>query len=93
MLEKLLRKMLSTFVIVATMASLMACTGQPMLPALSAGRQVPFDGVVLAPNEKITLNALTAKQSEFFCSNGAVLQCERFSLKLYCSCPVIVDQR
>ena len=48
---------------------------------------MPFDGVVLGPNEKVTLTALPTEGSNYFCSNGAVLQRERLNLKVYCSCP------
>lgn len=89
MLKKRLRRLISTSIAVGIMCSLLACTGQPMFPALNANGHRPFDGIVLAPNEKITLNALTAKQKEYSCSNGAALQCERISFKLYCSCPAI----
>jgi hypothetical protein len=67
--------------------SVLACTGRPPLPSSPTNGQVPFDAVVLAPNEKITLNARTAKQRQYFCSNGTVLQCERFGQRLHCSCP------
>lgn len=70
--------------------SLTACSGTPILSALSTGRQVPPDGVVLRPNERITLNVATvkpAKRTEYFCSNGLPLQCERLNLNLYCTCP------
>jgi hypothetical protein len=66
---------------------LVGCAGQAIRPQWNAGAQVPFDGVVLGPNEKITLNASTAKRNEYFCSNGAVLRCERFGFKLNCACP------
>ena len=67
--------------------SLAGCAGQPILAQLTTTSSVPFDGVVLGPNEKIRLNARTAKRNEYFCSNGTVLRCERFGFKLDCSCP------
>jgi hypothetical protein len=74
-------------------APVAGCSGSPILAALETGPRVPSDGVVLGPNEKITLNALTAKQRQYFCSNGAVLRCERLGSKLYCSCPGTRSQR
>jgi len=62
------------------------CTGQPL--RWNTHRQVPFDGVILGPNEKVTLTALPTEGRNYFCSNGAVLQCERLNLNLYCSCPL-----
>lgn len=78
-----LAKRISAFFAVSLSVSLVGCS------TLSTGPQLPFDGVILAPNEKITLNASTAKRTEYFCSDGAVLRCERISFKLYCSCPGI----
>ena len=70
----------------ATLA-LAGCSQQSILSALGTGQHIPANGVLLSPNEKVTLNARTAKQWEYFCSNGAVVQCERLGAKLYCSCP------
>lgn len=67
--------------------SVLGCTGQSVLPFSRASSHVPFDGIVLGANEKVTMSVSTAKRKQFFCSNGAVLQCERFSLRLYCHCP------
>jgi hypothetical protein len=67
--------------------SLPGCSGKRLLPALTSQQHIPANGIVLAPNEKITLNALSAKQNQYFCSNGTVLQCERLSFKLHCRCP------
>lgn len=67
--------------------SLLGCTGQPILPFSRTGGHMPFDGIVLGANEKVTLSVPMAKRKQYFCSNGAVLQCERFSLRLYCYCP------
>lgn len=63
------------------------CSGQSILSALGTGQHVPANGIMLAPNEQVTLNARTAGRWEYFCSNGTVLQCERLGAKLYCSCP------
>lgn len=89
MRPELLHTIFMTTVTVTMMTSLTACTGQAILPALNADRQVPPDAVVLSPNERITLNAFTAKRTEYFCSNGTTLECERFSFKLRCYCPRI----
>jgi hypothetical protein len=68
--------------------ALAGCTGQSILSnEWGNSRQVPFDAVILGPNEKLTLNTLPTQESNYFCSNGAALQCERINLKLYCSCP------
>ena len=68
--------------------SLVGCTGQSLLSSWgSGGRQLRFDAVVVGPGERVTVDALPTEESNYFCSNGAVLQCERFGLKLDCSCP------
>ena len=71
-------------------ASLVGCAGQP-LPSnwASSSRQLPFDAIVIGPSERVSVDALPTQGSNYFCSNGAVLQCERFGLKLSCSCPQV----
>lgn len=84
---KTLTKTISPAIVLGLAVSAVGCSGTPMLAALSARQHVPSDGVVLAPNEKVTLNAFTAKRREYFCSDGATLQCERIGVKLFCACP------
>jgi hypothetical protein len=81
------RKLISTVLATGLAMLLVGCSSQPIFPSLNAGIPVPSDALVLGPNEKISLDALTAPRREYFCSNGAALQCERFGLKLDCSCP------
>lgn len=76
-----------TLVAIGAIVTLGACTGQSIGTLFTAGRQVPHDAIVLAPNERITLNARTAGRREYFCTNGLPLQCDRLSFKLYCHCP------
>ena len=79
---------ISAFLAVGLAASLVGCAGQPLLSNwVSGSRQVPFDAVVVGPNERVTVKALPTRESNYVCNNGAVLECERFGLKLYCSCP------
>jgi hypothetical protein len=61
-------------------------------PTLGSGRTLPADAVFLGSNETITLIAPPAQETHTYCSNGMVLECERFGLKIRCSCPVIVDE-
>jgi hypothetical protein len=82
------RNIISAFLAVGLTASLVGCAGQPLLSNwASSSRQLPFDAVVVGPNERVIVDALPTQESKYFCSNGAVLQCERFGLKLDCSCP------
>jgi hypothetical protein len=79
---------ISAFLAMGFAASLVGCAGQPLLSNwVNSGGQLPFDAVVIGPGERVTVNALPTKESNYFCSNGAVLQCERLGLKLHCSCP------
>jgi hypothetical protein len=79
---------ISTFLALGFAASVAGCAGQPLLSNWASGSpQLPFDAVVVGPNERVTVKALPTQGSNYFCSNGAVLQCERFGLKLDCSCP------
>jgi hypothetical protein len=88
-----LNNRISAFLVVGFAAFLLGCSGQPTLSNWgSSSRQLPLDAVVLGPNEKVTLNTLPTEGSNYFCSNGAVLQCERFGLKLHCSCPGILGE-
>ena len=83
-------KRVSAFLVVGLLASLVGCAGQPLFSnSGSNGRPLPFDAVVVGPNERVPVDALPTQESNYFCSNGAVLQCERFGLKLDCSCPRI----
>ena len=79
------RTILASFAMGLAVLLVGGCTGQPL--TWNTSHQVPFDGVILGPNEKVTLTALPTERSNYFCSNGAVLQCERLNLKVYCSCP------
>ena len=79
---------ISAFLAVGLAASLVGCAGEPLLSNWrSNSRQLPFDAVLVGPGERVTVDALPTQESKYFCSNGAVLQCERFGLKLDCSCP------
>jgi hypothetical protein len=81
---------ISAFLAVGLAASLAGCAGQSVLSNwASSSPQLPFEAVVIGPNERVTLDALPTQESNYFCSTGAVLQCERFGLKLYCSCPQV----
>jgi hypothetical protein len=82
-----LTKRIAALCVLCFAVSLVGCEGQPIFPHLNTTSPVPFDGIVVGPNEKIRLNARTVKRNEYFCSNGAPLQCERFGFKLDCSCP------
>lgn len=68
---------------------LAGCAGRPLLPNwASNGLPLPFDAIVIGPGERVSLDVLPTRRSNYFCSDGAVLQCERFSVKkLYCRCP------
>lgn len=73
----------------ATLAVLVTgCSGRLFRPTSGPGIQLPSNAIVVGSDEKVQLNALTVKHGDYYCSNGAVLQCERLSFKLYCSCPV-----
>ena len=83
-------KRVSAFLVVGLLASLVGCAGQPLFSnSGSNGRPLPFDAVVVSPNERVPVDALPTQESNYFCSNGALLQCERFGVKLNCSCPRI----
>jgi len=78
----------SAFLAVGLAATVAGCAGQPLLSNWgSSGQQLPFDAIVIGPGERVSVDALPTEESHYFCSNGAVLECERFGLKLYCSCP------
>lgn len=77
---------ISAFLAVGLVASLVGCAGQPSLWG-SSTRLLPFDAVVVGPGERVSVEALPTQESNHVCSNGAVLQCERLGVKLYCSCP------
>jgi hypothetical protein len=78
----------SAFLAVGLAASLVGCAGQSLLSDwANSNPQLPFDAVVVGPGERVAVDARPTEESNHFCSNGAVLQCERFGLKLYCSCP------
>ena len=78
----------SAFLAVGLAASLVGCAGLPLASGSgSNSSQLPFDAVLVGPGERVTMGALPTEESKYFCSNGAVLQCERFGLKLDCSCP------
>ena len=78
----------SAFLAVGLVTSLVGCGGQPLLSnGGSNSRQLPFNAVLVGPGERVTVDALPTQESNYFCSNGAVLQCERFGQKLDCSCP------
>ena len=79
---------ISVFLAVGLAASVSGCAGRPLLFSwTSSSPHLPFDAVVIGPNERVPVDALPTQESHYFCSNGAVLQCERFGLKLDCSCP------
>ena len=79
---------ISAFLAMGLAASLVGCAGQPLPSNLgSSSGQLPFDAVVVGPGERVTVDALPTQENKYFCGNGAVLQCERFGLKLDCSCP------
>ena len=85
---KTLSNRLSAFLAVGLAASLVGCAGQPLLSSgASSSRQLPFNAIVVGPGERVTVDAVPTEESNYVCSNGAVLQCERFGLKLDCSCP------
>jgi hypothetical protein len=69
-------------------ASLAGCAGQPLFSdSGSNARQLPFDAIVVGPGKRVSGDVLPTRESNYFCSNSAVLQCERFGLKVECSCP------
>ena len=76
----------AAFLSVGLAASLAGCAGLP-LTSNSGSSQLPFDAILVGPGETVTMSALPTEESKYFCRNGAVLQCERFGLKLDCSCP------
>jgi hypothetical protein len=79
---------ISAFLAVGLTASLVGCAGQPLFSNWGSNSpQLPFNAVVVGPGERVTVDAAPTQESDYFCSNGAVLQCERFGLKLDCSCP------
>ena len=79
---------ISAFLALGFVAYLVGCAGQPLLSSSgSNSRQLPFDAVVVGPGERVSVDVLPTQEGNYFCSNGAVLQCERFGLKLDCSCP------
>ena len=83
-------KRVSAFLVVGLLASVVGCAGQPLFSGAGSNvRTLPFDAIVLGPNEHVPVDALPTQESHYFCRNGAVLQCERFGLKLDCSCPRI----
>jgi hypothetical protein len=86
---KISRSRLPEFLTIALLTSLGGCSGESFLSenSVSNGQQLPFDAIVIGPGERVSVDALPTEGSHYFCSNGAVLECERFGLKLYCSCP------
>jgi hypothetical protein len=81
---------IAAFLAVGVAASVVGCAGQPLVSKwFSGSQQLPFDAVVIGPSERVIVGARPTEQSSYLCSNGAVLQCERFGLKLQCSCPRI----
>ena len=82
---------LPEFLAVALVALLGGCSGESFLSKNwgSSGQQLPFDAIVIGPGERVSVDALPTEEGHYFCSNGALLECERFGLKLYCSCPRI----
>jgi hypothetical protein len=79
---------ISAFLAIGLAGSLVGCAGEPLfLNGGSNGGQLPFNAIVVGPGERVTVSALPTQESSYVCSNGAVLQCERFGLKLDCSCP------
>lgn len=82
-------KTVSAALAVGLAASLMGCSGTPLLADWGGPRRAPPGAVVLVPGEKVTLDLAAANRTEHFCANGAALHCERMSLKLYCTCPGI----
>jgi len=79
---------ISAFLAVGLAASLVGCAGEP--PFLNGGNssgRLPFNAIVVGPGERVTVDAAPTQESTYVCSDGAVLQCERFGLKLDCSCP------
>jgi hypothetical protein len=79
---------ISAFLAVSLAASLAGCAGQPLFSSTgSNSRSLPFDAIVIGAGERVTVDALPTEESHYYCRNGAVLQCERFGLKAYCSCP------
>jgi hypothetical protein len=77
----------SAFLAAGLASALAGCAAGPLLPNSTNVSQLPFDAVVVGEGERVSVDALPAQKSNYFCSNGAVLQCERFGLKLDCSCP------
>ena len=82
-------KRITAFLVVGLATSLVGCAGQLLSNWGTNGRPLPFDAVVVGPDERVPVDALPTQASNYFCSNGAVLQCERFGQKLECSCPRI----
>jgi hypothetical protein len=79
---------ISAFLAMGLAVSLGGCAGQPLnWNSGSNSGHLPFDAVVVGPGERVVRDVLPGKEGKFFCTNGAVLQCERFGLKLDCSCP------
>jgi hypothetical protein len=78
----------AAFLAVGLAASLVGCAGAPLFSTSSSNvPPLPFDAVVVGPDERVSVSARPTRESNYVCSNGAVLQCERFGLKLDCSCP------
>jgi hypothetical protein len=77
----------SAFLATGLAAALAGCAAGPLLPNATNVSQLPFNAVVVGEGERVSVDALPTRKSNYFCSNGAVLQCERFGLKLDCSCP------
>ena len=85
---KILTNGLPRLLAVALVAPLVGCSGKPLLSnSGSDARQLPFDAIVVGPGERVSVDALPTRKSNVFCGNGAVLECERFGIKLNCSCP------
>ena len=79
---------ISAFLAVGLAVSLLGCAGQPLFSTSgSNARQLPFDAIVVGPGERVSVDALPTEESKYVCRTGAVLECERFGLKLLCSCP------
>jgi hypothetical protein len=77
----------SAFLAIGLVAPLAGCAG--LSDWGSNSRQLPFNAAVVGPNERVPVDALPTQASRYVCSNGAVLRCERFGVKLYCSCPPV----
>jgi hypothetical protein len=80
-------KSLAVLSAILVVGPLTGCAGHAW-PSWNGGITVPSNGIVVGPNEEITLDAFAMKRYEYFCSDGHALQCDRYGLKLYCRCPL-----